>query len=79
MFAGRGADVHDPVRTAHDVELVLHHEQRVASRLELVERGEQRLGVRRMQPRRRLVEHVHHAEQVGAYLRGQAKALELAR
>jgi hypothetical protein len=45
--------------------------------LELVQRA-QRFAIGRVQPGRRLVEHVHHAEQVGADLRGQAQPLQLA-
>ena len=47
--------------------------------LEVVERREQRLAVGRMQAGGRLVEHVDHAEQVGADLRRQAQPLQLAR
>ena len=47
--------------------------------LQPVERPQQRLGVGRVQPRGRLVEHVDHAEQVGADLGGQPQPLELAR
>ena len=47
MLAGGGADVDDPVGAADHVELVLDDEQRVARRLQPVERREQRLGVGR--------------------------------
>ncbi len=45
---------------------MLDDEQRVARRLQAVERREQRLAVGRMQARRRLVEHVDDAEQVAS-------------
>ena len=70
--------VHDPVRMAHDVQLVLHHEDRVALRLQPVERAEQALGVLRVQAGGRLVQHVHHAEQVAVHLGAEPEALELA-
>ena len=78
MLPRARAHVHDPVGVAHDVELVLHHEDGVALRLEAVERAEQRLGVARMQACRRLVEHVDHAEQIAVHLGAEAEALELA-
>ena len=78
MLAGGGADVDDPVGVPHHVELVLDDEQRVAGRLQAVERAQQRLGVGRMQAGRRLVEDVDHAEQVRADLRRQAQPLQLA-
>ncbi len=73
-----GAEVDEPVGVADHVELVLDHEQRVARRLEPVERAQQRLGVGGVQPGRGLVEHVHHPEQVGVDLRGEAQPLQLA-
>jgi hypothetical protein len=57
---------------------MLHHEQRVPRALELIECLQQRLGVRRMEARGGLVEHIHHAEQVGAHLGGEPQPLELA-
>ena len=78
LFAGGGSDVDDPVGVAHDVEFVLDHEQRVARRLQLIERRQQRFGVGRMQTRGRLVQHVDHAEQVGANLRREPQPLQFA-
>ena len=77
--SGARTDVDDPVGVAHDVQLVLDHEQRVAGGAETIEGPQQRLGVGRMQAGRRLVEHVDHAEQVGADLRRQAQPLQFAR
>ena len=50
MLAGAGPDVDDPVGVADHVQLVLDDEQRVAGRLQPVERAQQRLGVGGMQP-----------------------------
>ena len=78
LLARGRSDVDDPVGVPDDVHLMLHDEERVSRALELIERLEQRLGVRRMEPRGGLVEHVHHAEQVGAHLGGEPQPLELA-
>jgi hypothetical protein len=72
------ADVHDPVGVADDVQLVLDDEQGVAAGLQLVEGPEQGLGVGRVQPGGRLVQHVHHPEQVRPHLSGQPQPLQLA-
>ena len=77
MLTGSRAHVDDPVGGANHVDLVLHDEERVARRLEPRERAQEGLGVGRVQPRRGLVEHVHHAEEVRSHLRGEAQALEL--
>ena len=79
LLARMRADVDDPVRVADHIERVLDHEQRIARGLELAERGQQRLGVGRVQAGRRFIEDVHDAEQVGAYLRCKAQALQLSR
>ena len=79
VLAGARSHVHDPVGPAHHLEIVLDDEQRVARTLELIERGEQGLGVRGMQSRRGLVEHVDDAEEIRADLRGEPQALQFAR
>ena len=61
------------------VEVVFDDEERVAGCLELVERAQQRFGIGGMQARRRLVEDVDDAEQVGANLGGQPQSLQLPR
>jgi hypothetical protein len=73
------AHIHDPVGVLHHIQLVLHHEDRVALRLEPVEGAEQRFGVARVEAGRRLVQHVHHAEQIAVHLRAEPETLELAR
>ena len=47
-----GADIDDPVRMPDDIELVFDDEERIARRLQPVERAQQRLGIGRMQSRR---------------------------
>ena len=63
--------VHQPLRTPHQVEIVLDREHRIARVAQPVERVVQGPAVRRMQARRGFIEHVHHAEQQRTQLRGQ--------
>ena len=60
------------------IQFVLDDEERIARRLQLFQRHEQRLGVRRMQAGRRFVEHIDDAEKIRAHLRGKAEPLEFA-
>ena len=76
--AGAGADV-DHVVGLHDgVLVVLDDDDGVADVAQVLERAEQALVVALMQPDRRLVEHVEHAGEAGADLRGEADALGFA-
>ena len=79
MLARVRPHIDDPVRLPDHVEIMLDHEQRITRRLQAVQRAQQRFGVGRMQAGRRLVEHIHHAKQIRAHLRGQAQPLQLAR
>ena len=79
LRAGVGTDVDDPVRMPHDVEFVLDDEERISGRLQAFQGAQQRLGVRRMQSGRGLVQDVHDPEQIGPHLRRQSKPLQLAR
>ena len=78
MLAGGRADVDDPVGTANDIHLMLDDEQRIADRLQAVERAQQRLGVGGMEPGRRLVHHIDDPEQVGDHLGRQPQPLKFA-
>ena len=78
-LARAGADVDDPVGAAHHVHVVLDHEQRIACSPKPIQHVEQRFGVGGMQAGRRLVQHVEHAEQARAQLRGQPQPLQFAR
>ena len=78
MHAGAGADVDDVVGEADRVFVVLDHDHRVAQIAQARERAEQALVVALVQADRGLVEHVHHADQACADLRGQADALRFA-
>ena len=76
--AGAGPEIDDVIGAADGVFVVFDDDQRIAVLRELGQRVEQHLVVARMQADGGLVEHVTHALQVGAELRGKADALRLA-
>ena len=78
VHAGAGADVDDVVGEADRVLVVLDDDHRVAEVAQARERAEQTFVVALVQADGRLVEHVHHADQARADLRGQADALRFA-
>ena len=78
VHARAGTDVDDVVGRADRVLVVLDHDHRVAEVAQPGQRAEQALVVALMQADGRLVEHIHHADQAGADLRGEADALRLA-
>ena len=75
---GAGAEVDDVVGRADHRLVVLDDDDRVAARLKLAQHGDQPRVVARVQADRRLVEHVEHAHEPRADLRGEADALHLA-
>ena len=79
VLARTGADIDQPVRAAQHLQIMLHHEQRVAAGLELGQCVVQGLAIGRMQAGGGLIKHVHHAEQAGTDLCRQAQALQFAR
>ena len=78
MDAGAGADVEHVVGDADRVLVVLDHDHGVAEVAQPLQRFEQPRIVALVQADRRLVEHVEHAGQARADLRGEADALALA-
>ena len=76
--ARAGAEVHHVVGAANGFFVVLDDEHGVAQVAQLFERGDQAVVVARVQADGRLVEHVEHAAQARADLRGQANALRFA-
>ena len=78
MDAGAGADVDHIVGDADRVLVVLDHDHGVAEVAQALQRFEQARIVALVQADRRLVEHVEHAGQARADLRGEADALALA-
>ena len=77
LGAGRGAEFDDPVRGTDDLPLVLHHDHGIAVPGQGRERLAQPGDVARVQPDRRLVQHVQHARGAGAHRRGELDALPL--
>ena len=78
MDARAGADVHDIVRRAHGVLVVLDDDERVAHVAQVFHRFEQLCVVALVQADARLIENVEHAHERGADLRGQPDALRFA-
>ena len=76
--AGSGAEVDDQIGGPHGVFVVLDDHHGVAQIAQLRNRREQPLIVAGMQPDRRLVQDVQHADQPAADLPGQANPLRLA-
>ena len=76
--AGPRTEVNDAIRALHDGIVMLHDQEGVALVAERLERADEPLVVARMQADRRLVEHVKHAGEIGAKLRGEPDALGLA-
>ncbi len=72
------ADVDDVVGHLDGVLVVLDDDHGVAEVAEADERVDQAVVVALVEPDRRLVEHVEHADQPGADLRGEPDALRLA-
>ena len=78
MLAGPGPDVDDPVARADRLLVVLDDDHRVAQVAQPGQRVDQPAVVALVQPDRRLVEHVQHADEPGADLAGQPDPLRLA-
>ena len=76
--AGAGADVEHVVGGADGVLVVLDHDHGVAEVAQALQGFEQARVVALVQADRGLVEHVEHAGEAGADLRGEANALALA-
>ena len=64
LFPGSWPDIDEPFRAADHVEIMFDDEQGVARRLETLEDGEQGFAICRVQPCRRLVKHIDHAEKL---------------
>ena len=78
VHAGAGPDVDDVVGRADRVLVVLDDDDRVAEIAQAIQRAEQALVVALVQADRRLVEHVHDADEAGADLARQTDALRFA-
>ena len=78
MHTGTGAYVHDIVRAAHGVLVVLDHNDRIAQIPQVFQGSDELIVVPLMQADGRLVQHIEHTGQSAADLGGQADALALA-
>ena len=78
MLARARPQVNYVVRRPHYRLVMLHDEHRVPQVAQVLERLDKTVVVRRMQTDGRLVAHVQHPHQPGAYLRRQPDALRLA-
>ena len=78
MHAGARADIDDVIGAADRIFVVLNDDYRVAEVAQIGQRREQALVIALVQADRRLVQHVHHADQSRAYLAGQPDPLGLA-
>ena len=77
-FARAGPEIDQVIGSLDDLAVVLDQDQRVAQVTQMPQRPEQPAVVARVQPNRRLVEHVQNAGQSAADLAGQANPLALA-
>lgn len=77
VHAGTWADVHHVVGQTYGVLVVLHHDHRVTQVAQVVEGGQQAVVVPLMKTDGRFVEDVHHSDQAGTNLAGQADTLGL--
>jgi hypothetical protein len=75
--AGARAEVHDVIGNRDDLRLVLNHEDRVALVSQPHEQVVHPLDVVRVQPDRRLVEHVRHVSERRAEVTDHPGALRL--
>ena len=75
---GSGADIHDIVRCAHGVLVVLHHQQGVAQVPQPLESGQELVVVPLVEADGGLVQDIEDPHEGGADLGGQADALALA-
>ena len=78
MHAGAGADVDDIIGGEDGVLVMLDHDHRIAEVAQPPQGFQQPGIVALVQPDRGLVQHVEHAGQAGADLRGEADALAFA-
>ena len=78
MYAGAGADVDDIIGGPDRVLVVLDHDHRIAEPAQAAQRVEEPGVVALVEADRRLVEHIEHAGEARADLRGEPDALALA-
>ena len=77
VLAGSRPKVENPVRRSHDVRIMLHHQNRIAQIAQPVKNLDQPVRVPRMQPDRRLIQHIQRAHQSRSQRSRQLNALRL--
>src|SRR5690606_34293174 len=77
MRAGTGTNVHDVIRGADRVLIMLDDDHGVAEIAQSIERHKQALVVALMQADRGLIKDIHDADQTGADLAGKTNTLRL--
>ena len=77
VFPCAGTDIHNPVRCAHGVFVVLYHDQGITQVAQALQSIDQSRIVALVQTNRGLVQHVEHPHQPRTDLGGQANALGL--
>ena len=75
VTTGAGAEIEQLVGAGDHLAIVLDQEQSIAQVAKFLQGAEQPGVVAGVQPDRRLVEHVEHAAEAAAHLRGQADPL----
>ncbi len=78
MHAGAGPDIEHVIGQPDRVFVVFDHDHRVAQIAQAGQGAEQAFVVALVQADGGFIEHVHHPDQAGADLRGEADALGLA-
>ena len=75
VFTRSGAEVHHEIGRLNHITVVLHDKDGVPQVAEIGQRLDELVVVARMEADGGLVEHIEHAGQLGADLRGEADAL----
>ena len=65
------------IRAPHDIGIMFDHQHSVALIAQLVQRGDHRRRVLRMQPDRRLIEHIAGPDQSRSQTSGESRSLEI--
>ena len=78
MLASGGTQVHDPVRFADGFIIMFNDQNGIAQVAQTFERFQQSCIIAWMQPNRRFIQHIQHADQPRADLCCQPNALRLA-
>ena len=78
VFSRARTKIENPVRRAHDVRIVLHHQNRISQIAQVLQDLDQPVRVAAVQPNRRLVQHIQRAHQPRSQRSRQLNPLRLA-